>query len=100
MVVVEATILIRWSFVWLPLQFTRPCQSSVIPNLHQDLIEWGVEWGEVGRPPLWLRSALASPTHWIGSWSLGCWWPLIVFKPCNLSSKRRYGLSVVSHKRR
>ena len=48
MIPMEAAVLVPWPLVWIALQLIGPCQCRVVPNLHQDLIEWSVKGSEVG----------------------------------------------------
>ena len=49
-VVVEATIFVSRPLARVFLQLARECQGSFILDLHQDLINWGVQWGEACEP--------------------------------------------------
>ena len=51
MVTIAVTVLIPRSFVQVTLQSIGPRQGEVVPNLHQDLIEWSVKRSEVGHSP-------------------------------------------------
>ena len=49
-VTVETTILVSEPFARVSLYLARECQGPFVLDLHQDLINRGVQWGEACKP--------------------------------------------------
>ena len=49
-VTVEAAILVSRPLIGISLQLAEKCQGSFIFDLHQDLVDWGNQWGETCEP--------------------------------------------------
>ena len=47
MILMKTTILASGPFVGISLQLARPRQGRVVLDLHQELIDWGSQWGEI-----------------------------------------------------
>ena len=50
-VIVKATVLISGPFIGVSLQLARECQGFFVLDFHQDLVDWGSQWGEACEPP-------------------------------------------------
>ena len=64
---VETAIFIPRPLAGITLQFSGECQASFIFDLHQDLINRGIQGGEVCEPPCWgLGSSIISFISYFG----------------------------------
>ena len=67
MISVETTIFIPGSLTGISLQFAGECHGSFVFDLHQDLINQGIQGGEVCEPPCWgLGSSIISFISYFG----------------------------------
>ena len=57
---VEMAIFIPGSLAGISLQFARECQGPFVFNLHQDLINRGIQGGEVCEPPWGFGASVVS----------------------------------------
>ena len=53
MATMEATIFFPGSLVWVSFQPFWPIECGVVPDLHQFLTQWSIQWGEVDDLPRW-----------------------------------------------
>ena len=51
MITVKMEILVPKPLIRIPFQLARECQSSVVLDLRQDLVDWGSQRGEACEPP-------------------------------------------------
>ena len=68
MVTVEAAVFVSGPLIGIFLQLAEKCQGSFVFDLHQDLIDWGSQQGEVCEPPYgglgaFVLLLFSSPSH-------------------------------------
>ena len=50
-ITVKVVVLVSSPLIGVSLQLAGKCQGSFILDLHQDLVDWGIQWSEACEPP-------------------------------------------------